>query len=81
MVAGDVAALANEAFFLHKDSVVAELTHPHFNKGSDMGTPFFDIRTPFSYQQHLPLLYALFLFAYVHFSSHYTALYRHLVAP
>ena len=41
--------------------------------GSDIGTPFFDIRTPFSYQQHLPLLYALFLFAYVHF-SHYTAL-------
>ena len=39
-----------------------------------MGTLFFDIRTPFSYQQHLPLLYALFLFAYVHFSSNYTAL-------
>ena len=28
---------------------------------------------PFSYQ-HLPLLYTLFLFAYVHCSAHYTAL-------
>ena len=39
-----------------------------------IGTPFPDIRTAFSYRQHVPLHYALFLLAYVHFSSHYTTL-------